>query len=145
MANNPFALLRRLPRTVRILIAGTFVNKVGTFIIPYLTLVLRREFHLSAEAVGQLVLAYGAGSFVSILVGGALADRLGRRVALLVSLLGGGALALGLGAAPDLGTFAALLVAFGFVSDLYRPAASAIIADELASSQRALGFAGLPR
>ena len=36
-----------------------------------------------------------------------------------------------------------LLVAFGFIADLYRPAASAIIGDLLPSSERASGFAGL--
>src|SRR5215207_3509551 len=106
MLTSPLALLRRLPVVVQLLIAGTFVNKLGTLIIPYLTLVLRREFHLSPRQVGLLLAAYGAGSLVSILVGGALTDRVGRRTTLLISLLGSGVVALLLGVAPDLRIFA---------------------------------------
>src|SRR5438034_806222 len=93
MLRNPFALVRGLPATVRILVAGTFVNKLGTFVIPFLTIVLKREFHLSSTEVGALLMAYGAGSLVAILTGGVLTDRLGRRMTLLTSLLGSGAVA----------------------------------------------------
>ena len=47
MLRNPVTLLRELPPTVRVLVAGTFINKLGSFIIPFLTIVLKREFRLS--------------------------------------------------------------------------------------------------
>lgn len=143
MILNPIPILARLPPVVRLLIAGTFVNKVGSFIVPFLTIVLRREFHLTEQEVGWLLLAYGAGSLTSILAGGALTDRLGRRFTLLLSLGGSGMIALVLGFAESIRTFVPLLVLFGFMADLYRPAASSIIADVLPSSQRASGFAAL--
>jgi MFS family permease len=143
MLASPLALLRRLPPTVRVLIAGALVNRIGGFIGPYLAIVLRREFHLSPFQLGLLLTCYGAGSLVSILVGGVVADRLGRRLALLVSLFGGGALACAMGFAPSIRFFIPLLVLFGFVADLYRPAASSIIGDLLPPAQRAVGFAGL--
>ena len=143
MLVNPIPILARLPPVVRLLIAGTFVNKMGSFIVPFLTIVLRREFHLTEQQVGWLLLAYGTGSLISILVGGALTDRLGRRFTLLSSLGGSGVVAVVLGLADSVRTFVPLLVLFGFVADLYRPAASAIIGDVLPSSQRASGFAGL--
>jgi len=140
---NPIPILARLPPVVRLLIAGTFVNKCGSFIVPFLTIVLRREFHLAEQEVGWLLAAYGAGSLVSILAGGALTDRLGRRFTLLLSLAGSGLIAVVLGFAESIRTFVPLLVLFGFMADLYRPAASSIIGDVLPSSQRASGFAGL--
>ena len=143
MLRNPVVLLRGLPATVRVLVAGTFINKLGSFIIPFLTIVLKREFRLSGTEVGTLVMAYGAGSLVSVLCGGVLTDRLGRRATLLVSLFGSGGAAILLGFSPSIRAFATLLVLFGFVADLYRPAASAIVADLLPSSQRAVGFAAL--
>jgi MFS family permease len=143
MLRNPVALLRGLPATVRVLVAGTFVNKLGSFILPFLTIVLKREFRLSGAEVGVLVMAYGAGSLVSVLCGGVLTDRLGRRATLLLSLFGSGAAAILLAFSPSVQVFAILLVLFGFVADLYRPAASAIIADLLPSAQRAVGFAAL--
>jgi MFS family permease len=140
---SPITLLRRLPRTVRLLIAGTFVNRLGSFILPFLTLVLHREFHLSEGHSGLLVGAYGAGSIVAMLVGGSLADRLGRRRTLLLSLSGSGLLAVSMGFAPSVRAFVPLLVAFAFVADLYRPASSAIIADLVPSQDRAVGYAAL--
>jgi MFS family permease len=143
MLRNPVALLRGLPPTVRILVAGTFVNKLGSFIIPFLAIVLKREFRLSGTQVGALVMAYGAGSLVAVLSGGLLTDRLGRRLTLLTSLFGSGTLAVLLGFAPSMRAFATLLILFGFVADLYRPASTSIIADVLPSAQRAVGFAAL--
>ncbi|HUG54941.1 MAG TPA: MFS transporter, partial [Vicinamibacteria bacterium] len=140
---HPLRVLRTLPPPVRILVAGTFVNKLGTFIVPFLTLVLRKEFGLDDAHVGWMLLAYGSGSFVSILLGGYLTDRLGRRVTLLLSLFGSGAVAVALGFVSSLRLFAPLLVLLGFIADLYRPAASAIIGDLLPSWQRATGFAAL--
>jgi MFS family permease len=140
---NPLPALRRLPPAARLLIAGTFVNKLGSFIIPYLTLVLRREFGLTESEVGRLLFAYGAGSLVSVLAGGALTDRLGRRATLLTSLLGSGVLAIAMGLADSARTLVPLLVLFGFIADLYRPAASAVIGDVLPSADRAVGFAAL--
>jgi len=140
---NPLKLLARLPPPVRLLITGTFINKVGSFIVPFLTLVLLRDFHLTQTEAAGLLFAYGAGSIVSILVGGALTDRLGRRRTLMVSLFGSGALAVAMGFAPSARVFVPLLVALGFVADLYRPAASAIISDLLGSNQRATGYAAL--
>jgi MFS family permease len=143
MRPNPLRLLAQLPLTVRLLILGTFVNRLGSFITPYLSLVLQREFRLPPAQAGLLVMAYGAGSLVSILLGGQITDRLGRRAALLLSLFGSGLLAVGMAAAPSLGVFAPLLVLFGALVDLYRPASAAMIGDLLPSAQRAVGFAAV--
>jgi MFS family permease len=143
MSLNPVRVVSRFPRPVRLLLVGTLVNKLGTFIVPYLTLVLLRDFRMAEGEVALLLFAYGAGSVVSILAGGVLTDRLGRRRTLLLSLLGSGALAVLMGLLPSTALFVPLLVAFGFIADLYRPAASAVIGDLLPSSERATGFAGL--
>jgi len=143
MSANPLRIVAAFPRPVRLLLAGTLVNKLGTFIVPYLALVLLRDFRMDERHAASLIFAYGAGSFVSILAGGVLTDRLGRRRTLLLSLIGSGALAVLMGLVPEPRLFAPLLVAFGFVADLYRPAASAMISDLLPSRERASGFAGL--
>jgi MFS family permease len=143
MLESPLRILARLPAPVRLLITGTLINKVGTFIVPYLTIVLLREFHLTETEAAELLFAYGAGSIVAILAGGWLTDRMGRRRTLMISLFGSGVLAVGLGFAPSARVFVPLLVLLGFVADLYRPAASAIIGDLLPSHQRASGFAAL--
>jgi MFS family permease len=140
---SPLRIVARFPRPVRLLVAGTLVNRVGALIVPYLTLVLLRDFHLEESAAARLLLAFGAGSLVSLLAGGVLTDRLGRRRTLIASLLGSGGLALAMGAARSVHVFVPLLLAYGFLADLYRPASSAVIGDLLPSSQRASGFAAL--
>jgi MFS family permease len=136
-------LVGSLPAQVRLLIYGTLVNRMGSFIVPYLSLVLVREFDLAATQVAWLVAAYGGGSLVALLAGGVLTDSLGRRRTLLVSLLGSGTLALAMALAPDVRVFVPLLFAFAFVADLYRPASSALISDHLPSGRRAVGFAAM--
>lgn len=140
---STWRLLRGLPRPVQILIAGTFVNKAGTYIVPYLTIVLMRDFHMPPFAAGLAVAAYGLGSLVSVFAGGQTADRLGRRSTMLLSLFGSGTLAMLLGFAPNLTVFVVLLLGFGFLADLFQPAASAIVTDLVPPHQRKVGFARL--
>jgi MFS family permease len=143
MSANPLRIVARFPRPVRLLLAGTLVNKLGTFIVPYLTLVLLRDFRMAPHEAARLIFAFGAGSAISVLTGGVLTDALGRRRTLLLSLLGSGLLAVLMGLLPQPRLFVPLLLGFGFIADLYRPAASAVIGDLLPSSERASGFAGL--
>lgn len=143
MIARTFRLVRALPPQVQLLVGGSLVNRLGSFIVPYLSLVLVREFALAAEEAALLVAAYGFGSLVSIVTGGYLTDTLGRRRTLLLSLFGSGALAVGMALAPSLRAFVPLLTAFAFLADLYRPASSAMIGDHLPSSQRSVGFAAL--
>jgi MFS family permease len=140
---SPFRILAGLPGPVRLLVTGTLINKMGTFIVPFLTLVLLRDFHLDEREAALVFASYGVGSIVSILVGGALTDRLGRRATLMVSLFGSGVLAMAMGLTSQARVFVPLLLVFGFVADLYRPAAAAIVGDLLSSSERAVGFSAL--
>jgi len=143
MLESPLRILARFPRPVRLLVLGTLVNRIGSLIIPFLTLVLLRDFGLSEGQTARLMLAFGVGTLTSLVFGGVLTDRLGRRRTLLTSLLGSGVLATAMGFAPSTAVFVPLLLAFAFLAELYRPAASAIIGDLLPSAERASGFAGL--
>jgi MFS family permease len=138
---SPLRILGGLPAPVRLLVWGTLVNKLGTFIFPYLSLVLMRDFEMSPAKAGLVMTSHGVGAIASVLLGGVLTDRLGRRRTLLLSMFGGGALAVAMGFAPSLRWFVPLLIAFGFMADLYRPAASALISDLLPSKERVLGYA----
>ncbi len=108
---------------------GTLVNRAGTFIEPFIILYLTGPQHLSVATAGTVVTIWGAGSVISQPIGGYLTDRVGRRFALSLGMFAVAA-ALGLLAiargVPQIAG-AALLV--GIVGDIYRPAASAAIAD----------------
>lgn len=125
-----------LPRAVYVLCVGTFVNRTGTFLLPFLTLYLVGELHLGVKFATIGMGAYGAGSIVGALVGGHLADRIGRRAVMLVSLLGGAAVLRFFGSVTSPPGILAAVVAFTVLGEMYRPAASAMIADLVEPERR---------
>jgi len=133
--------LAQLPSSYWFLWLGTIINRLGGFVIPFLTLYLTSRRGISVGQAGLIVALFGAGSFAAQLAGGELADRLGRRPVLLLSLLGAPPLMLALGLAENLVLIAGLTAALGLFTDLYRPAANAAIADLVPASSRMRAFA----
>jgi MFS family permease len=131
MANSAGRFFRTsgLPRSYWLLWAGTIVNRLGGFVIPFLTLYLTGPRGLPVSQAALMVSLFGAGSFSASLVGGELADRLGRRPVMLLSFFLAPAAMLVVGFARTLPLIAGSTVLLGFFTDLYRPAMSAAIAD----------------
>ena len=77
--------LRALPRGAWILFFGTFLNKFGTFVLPFLAIYMTSLGYSVAQA-GVAAGAYGLGSLVASFVGGYLADKLGRRKTIVLSM-----------------------------------------------------------
>ena len=61
--------LRALPRGAWILFFGTFLNKFGTFVLPFLAIYMTRLGYTSAQA-GLAIGAYGIGTLGACLLGG---------------------------------------------------------------------------
>jgi len=118
------------------------VNRLGTFVLPFITLYLTTDapHRYSAPQAGVAVAMYGAGGIVAQAAGGLIADRLGRRNAIAISMGAASVLTLGLWRATSLATIYPLMVALGASAELYRPAAGALIADLLPSDQRVTAF-----
>src|SRR4029434_6194957 len=77
--------LRALPRGAWILFFGTFINKFGTFVLPFLALYMTRLGY-SATQAGIATGGDGVGTLCACLLGGYLADRLGRRKTIVLSM-----------------------------------------------------------
>ena len=75
------------PAPVRAILLGVFVNRLGAFFQTFLVLFLTHRGFTKFEA-GFALTAYGVGSMLGVLAGGALADRLGPRLATLLSMGG---------------------------------------------------------
>jgi MFS family permease len=129
-----------LPRAYWILWTATLVNKLGTFVVPFLYLYLTRSEHLSVARASFIVALYGVGSMVSGPVGGLLADRIGRRAVLLGGLVAGAGAMLTLGFIHAAPAIPVLTLVLGFAGDLHRPAASAMIADVVPAAQRVRAY-----
>ncbi len=115
-----------LPRLFWVLWAGILINRLGTLVEPFLGVYLVAVRGFSVAAAGAVLAVYALGSMASQILGGWLADRLGRRAALTVGMLANGA----------------SLIALGYVTaiDMYRPAAQALVADLIPAAGRARAY-----
>ena len=134
------ANLRSLPRPAWVLFAGTFVNRFGTFVMPFLAIYLTRNGYSAAQA-GLAISAYGAGHTISSMVGGHLADRIGRRHTIAISMFGSSVTMMALSQARGFLPIVVCTFFVGAVGELYRPAATALLGDLVTPDQRMAAFA----
>jgi MFS family permease len=131
--------LRALPRPAWILFAGTFVNRFGTFVMPFLAIYMTRLGYTPTQA-GLAVSAYGGGHVFASFIGGHLADRIGRRHTIALSMLGSSAAMVGLSQARTLPAILSLAFVVGLIGEVYRPAATALLGDLVKPEQRIAAF-----
>jgi MFS family permease len=129
-----------LPRAFWALWAGSFVNRLGTMVEPFLAFYLTGVRGLSVAATGIVLALFGLGAIVSQIVGGVLADRVGRRVTLTGGMLATAAAMLALGYATATPVLVVLVFVLGLTIDAYRPASQALLADLVGPAERARAF-----
>jgi MFS family permease len=129
-----------LPALFWTLWAGMLVNRLASFVITFLALYLVQDRGLTAIEAGHVVALYGLGLLLAGPLGGALADRIGRRRTMLLGLTLGGCCVAVLGFLRDPAwlTFFAFLAAL--TGDVYRPAAQAAVADVVEPVDRARAY-----
>lgn len=132
--------LRALPGPVWVLAGGQFINKFGAFVIFFLVIYLTRLGYSPAQA-GMASAMYGVGSFFAMFAGGHAADRFGRRSTIVLSMMSSAAAMLLLSQARGILALTALAGLAGLTSELYRPAASALLTDLTPKGQRVTVFA----
>ena len=132
--------LRALPRGAWILFFGTFLNKFGTFVLPFLAIYMTNLGYTATQA-GLAIGAYGVGTLGACLLGGHLADRLGRRKTIVLSMFAGAAAMLCLSQVHSLTLIVLFAALVGLTGELYRPASSALLADLVPPGQRVTAFA----
>jgi MFS family permease len=132
--------LRALPRGAWILFFGAFLNKFGTFVLPFLAVYMQRLGYTAAQA-GLAVGAYGLGNLGAAVLGGHLADRFGRRNTIILSMFSVAGAMLCLSQTRSLPMILQWSALAGLTGELYRPASSALLADLAPSGQRVTAFA----
>jgi MFS family permease len=141
MRPNPtlFTSLRPLPPVAWILFFGTFLNKFGSFVVPFLALYLTQKGYSIAQA-GVAIGAYGVGNVFATVIGGHLADSIGRRKTIALSMFSGAAAMLLLSQASRFPVILALAALAGLTGELYRPASSALLADLVPAANRVTAY-----
>jgi MFS family permease len=119
---------------------STLVNRLGSFIVPFLAIYLTTNRGYSVAHASVVVAIYGAGASLGALLGGELTDRAGRRVTMAgAQLLGALASAVFALATGPL-AIAGLAFVLGVASSAVRPAVAAMIADLVAPGDRVRAY-----
>ncbi|MEU8469109.1 MFS transporter, partial [Streptomyces sp. NPDC029006] len=136
--------LRGLPRQVWIISLGNLILQAGTFLPVFIVLYVTQHGH-SAGASGLVLGASGLGRVLGNVIGGHLTDSIGRRWAILLSVLATSGLT---ASVPFLGPLPAIIAVvglIGLVSQIYRPAMAAVLIDSVTSAQQRLAAFGVLR
>lgn len=134
---------RSLPREVRVLLLARTVDRLGGFTLTFLPVLLVGAYGASLRAAGLVGAAFGVATIPSRLLGGRLADRLGRRATIVLGLSGCAAAQVLLAVAPTLGVALAGAVALGLFFEIYEPPSQALLADLTPAPQRAAAYSAL--
>ncbi len=134
--------LKTFPRPVWIVFLGVFINRFGTFVIPFLTLHMTKMGY-SLKQAGFALAAYGGGHLAAAMIGGHLADTIGRRNTIVLSMFSGGITMVCLSLAVELESIVALACLAGVTAEFHKPASSALLADLTSEKNRVTAFAAM--
>ena len=129
------------PRAFWIYNIIVFIDRLGGFMLyPFFALYLTQKYEIGMSTVGLLFGVFSISGMVGSALGGAIADRMGRKTVIIFSLVLSSLSALGMGFAPTLGIFIAVVVLVGTLSSIGHPAHEAVVADLLPEEKRAEGY-----
>ncbi|OXM48501.1 MFS transporter [Amycolatopsis alba] len=131
---------RDAPAAAKTIMVGVVVNRLSGFLVIFLVLFVSARGFSTAQAVFALG-AYGAGGVVGTVVGGALSDRFGPRVATAISM-GVSGLLIAFMLVPS--QYPLLVVAsalVGVASQIFRPASATLLSDLTPADNQVMIFA----
>lgn len=129
-----------LPRTFWYLWAGTLINRVGGFVVIFLTIYLTTVRHFSPSQAGVVMGLWSAGGAAGTMIGGVCADRLGRKVTMLSSQVLTAVVLLAMAFMTSYWTIAGLALLLGVVAEAARPAFQAMMIDIVPDQDRLRAF-----
>ena len=135
------SIYEEYPSKFWVLISVYFIDRVGgALIYPFLSLYITGRFGVGMTQVGVMLAIHSVSAFIGNLLGGALADRFGRKSMLIVGLVSSASVSLSMGVVQDWKVFYLLVSLTGFMSHIGDPAASAMMADILPIEKRTDGY-----
>jgi len=130
---------RRFDRNFWLLMAISFIDMLGgSLIFPFFSLYMSRKFGVGMTEVGFMFLVWALTSgLIGNIVGGALADKFGRKTNIVFGLTASAVSALAMVVIDDLILFYVFVGVIGIFEDIAGPARQAMVADLVPEDQRA--------
>jgi MFS family permease len=129
------------PRAFWTLVIVSFIDRLGgALLFPFFALYITSKFHVGMTEVGILFALFSVSSFIGVLLGGALSDRLGRKGMVIFSLISTSVSNVIMGLVDSLTVFFMFALVVGIFTDAGHPAHQAMVADLLPEEKRAEGF-----
>ena len=116
------------------------VNRCGTMVVPFMTLYLTENKHVSIGKAGFVMALFGAGSIVGGFLGGKLTDKFGSYYIQLIALIGGGLMFFLLGHVEGYPAICVVTFLLSLVNEAFRPANSAAVAQYSEAQNRTRSF-----
>src|SRR5512142_3179753 len=134
------AVYNEYPRAFWVYNVIVFIDRLGGFMLyPFFALYLTRKYAISMSTVGLVFAVFSITGMIGGALGGAIADRMGRKIVIICSLILSSFSALGMGFAPTVAIFVAVVSIVGTLSSIGGPAEEAVVADLLPPEKRAEG------
>jgi MFS family permease len=132
-----FSELLAYPRAFKVLFVSALIeNTAFGLLLPYLAIYMVTEVKVSEVLTGVVLMGYTLSGIPSMIFGGMLADKIGRRTVLLTSLGLMSFTVMMYFFAFDFWSLFAIALVDSFVGTMYMPAANAMIADVIPPAGR---------
>ena len=129
------------PKPFKVLVFATFIDRLGGFLLfPFFAVYVIERFGVGMTQVGFLFSMFAGGSIIGSTLGGALADKYGRRSMVLLGLISSGIGSILMGLVDDLFIFFIVAAILGVLGDLGGPARQAMVVDLLPKDLQTEGF-----
>lgn len=129
------------PKAVWILFAVSLINKMGTMVLPFLSLHLTQQYGLGAKDAGLVIAAYGLAGLIISPVAGICSDRFGALRVLFSSLLCSSFVLFAFLLAKGPLSIALCTFLLALSNESFRPASFAVIGELVPQAKRQAAFA----
>jgi MFS family permease len=135
-------LFNEYPRQFWLIVFGVFISTAGaSMIMPFMMIYATDKLGISLSAAVTLITISATSTIFSSFLAGSLADRVGRKLVMNLSLTISGIAYLAMPFAVTYAPLAFLMFLIGFSNAFYSVGADAMLADLVPSEQRADGYA----
>ena len=129
-----------LPRTVYILFFARIINMIGSFVYPFLAILLTQKLGYDARTAGIITTISVFIGGVGLIIGGRLADKIGRKKLIIFSSLSGAAIFIACAFLGVSKIIVYLIMAGNIISVMQWPTMDAMVTDATNKNNRQSAF-----